>query len=304
MAFSDSGGGTAFVLLGQGSLGAVHVGMLQALAERGIKPDLLIGTSVGAVNAAWVAEHGYAQGFDELARLWRDLTREQLFPLSPVDGAKALLGRGDRLISPERLRRFLQRHVGLTRLEAAAIPLYVAVTDLVNGSQVLLSRGDVLAALLATTSVPAVFAPISIAGQEFADGDLADTTPIGDTVQLGAEHVYVLFGGYACAVEHPPSSALGIVLHAMSLLTAHRLDADVARFHYEVDVQVLPTLCPMAVSPADFGHGDALIERSRAATGDWLEHHHRHGEGGGPSLVHDHDDTRTKASGNGSSSVA
>lgn len=296
MAFAqrDTAKGTAFVLVGEGSLGAVHVGMLQALSAQGIEPDLLIGSSVGAVNAAWVAEHGCAQGFDDLALLWRSLTRSQLFPLSPVDGVMALLGRGDHLFSPDRLRRFLRNHVGLKRLEAAKIPLHVAVTDIVNGSQLLLSRGDVLTALLATTSVPAVFPPVRISGHEFADGDLAEATPIADAVRLGAEHVYVLFSGYGCAVEHPPTSALGIVLHALSLLTAHRVDADVEQFHYEVDLHVLPTLCPLAISPADFSHGGELIERSRAASADWLEHHSRRSEPEGPSLVHAHDGQQAK----------
>ena len=105
---------TAFVLSGGGSLGAVQVGMLQALGERGIVPDLLVGTSAGALNAAWVAGHGLSSAsLDELARLWTGVRRRDVFPVDVGHALLALLGRRSALCSNDRLRELISRHVGI-----------------------------------------------------------------------------------------------------------------------------------------------------------------------------------------------
>ena len=73
---------TAFVLSGGGSLGAVQVGMLRALSERNITPDLVVGTSAGALNAVFVAEHGTGPAaLDRLAEIWTGLRRDDVFPV-------------------------------------------------------------------------------------------------------------------------------------------------------------------------------------------------------------------------------
>src|SRR5690242_1783196 len=88
----------AFVLSGGGSLGATQVGMLRALFEAGIEPDMLVGTSVGSVNSAWVGAWPALDGIDKLAEIWRGLRRDDVFPLGWT-AAMGLLGRGKHLIS-------------------------------------------------------------------------------------------------------------------------------------------------------------------------------------------------------------
>jgi predicted acylesterase/phospholipase RssA len=127
---AQGGGKTAFVLSGGGSLGAIQVGMLHALMEAGIRPDLLVGPSVGAVNAAWLAGLPDVQGALKLAEIWSGLRRRHIFPLNPWSGALGLVGRTTHVISNAGLRSVLEKNLPYTRLEQAAIPVHVLTTDL------------------------------------------------------------------------------------------------------------------------------------------------------------------------------
>src|SRR6476661_6507010 len=142
---------TAFVLSGGGSLGAVQVGMLQALAERGVRPDLLVGTSAGALNAVFVGAHGSGPAeLDRLAGIWRALRRDDVFPVRAPNVLLALAGARDALCSHDGLARLVSRHVPFDRLDEAAIPVHLVATDLLSGEEVLLSDGGVLSAVLAS----------------------------------------------------------------------------------------------------------------------------------------------------------
>jgi NTE family protein len=103
------------------------------------------------------------------------------------------------------------------------------------------------------------------------DGGTVNNTPISHAVSLGADIVWVLPTGYACALLAPPASALGTALHGLTVLIHQRLAADYLRYRNQVDLRVAPPLCPLNVSPADFGHSAALIERARHSTAMWLE---------------------------------
>jgi NTE family protein len=220
---------TAFVLSGGGSLGAVQVGMLRALAERGIVPDLLVGTSAGALNALFVAARGPGPAaLDELATVWAALRRDDVFPVRARRAVLALAGARDSLCTGSGLASLVRRHVGLARLEDARIPVHLVATDLLTGEEVLLSDGDALSAVLASSAVPAVLPPVRRDGRTLVDGGLADDAAISQAVALGAECVYVLPTGYACALPAPPTRPLAVAVQALSLLVQRRQIADVA----------------------------------------------------------------------------
>src|SRR5579864_130908 len=252
-------GRTAFVLSGGGSLGAVQVGMLQALFGAGVKPDLLIGTSVGAVNAAWIAGRPHHEGALELAEVWLAMRRQHVFPLSPLTSARGLLGRSNHLISSENLRTILEHHVPFERLEQAAIPLHVVATELKSGRAAILSSGPAIPALLASTAIPGVFPPVTIGHREYVDGGVANHTPVSVALELGATTVYVLPVGYPW-LNHEPTNALGMALHALARIVEQKLDADVAAHRDVADIHVLPACDIADVSPADFSHTKELIE--------------------------------------------
>ena len=263
---------TAFVLSGGGSLGAVQVGMLQALAERHITPDLLVGTSAGALNAVFVASHGVGAGaLDELAGIWTALRRDDVFPIRAPRMVLAMAGARDSLCGDQGLERLVHRHVACALLEDAAIPVHLVATDLLSGEEVLISDGDPVSAVLASSAVPAVLPPVRRDGRTLVDGGLADNAAISQAIALGADRVVVLPTGYACALPSPPARPLAVAVQALTLLVQQRLISDVARYADRVDLVVLPPLCPLRISAVDFRHAAQLCRRAHASAAAWLD---------------------------------
>src|SRR5215469_14013844 len=170
---------TAFVLAGGAALGAMQAGMVHALYERGIAPDLLIGTSAGALNAAFLASRpATVATAQELAAVWRGLRRSDILPLRPATLLGCLAGRRVHLIPGRALRRLAVRHLQFDRLEQAAIPLHLVAFDLLAGTEVRLSDGPPIDAVLAATAIPGVLPPVPWRGRLLADGGIADNTPV------------------------------------------------------------------------------------------------------------------------------
>lgn len=262
----------AFVLSGGASLGAIQVGMLRALYERGITADLLVGTSAGALNGAFVASRPQTVATaDALADVWRGLRRGQIFPLNPITGLLGFLGARDHLVPASGLRWLMDRHLQTAALENLAIPLHVVAVDVISGEELRLSRGPVLDAVLASSAIPGVLAPVPWDGRALMDGGVANNTPISHAVELGAERIYVLPTGHACSLDEPPGDALGIALHAISLLTQRRLIADIERHRDAVRLIVLPPPCPLRITPIDFDHADELISRALHDAREFLD---------------------------------
>ncbi len=258
---------TAFVLSGGANLGAAQVGMLTALQESGVRPDLVIGTSVGALNGAWVAA---GAPLDELGDLWRSLRRGQVFPADPLRGLLGFAGRRDHLVSDRGLRRLLRENLGFERLEDAPVALHVLATDVLTGLGVLFSDGPAVETILASAAIPGVLPPVPIGGRHYMDGGVVNNTPISHAVELAADTVFVLATGYSCALHQPPRSALGMSLHAVSLMIHQRLSVDVEKYADLVDLRVVPPLCPISVAPTDFSQADDLIRRAYRHATDWL----------------------------------
>lgn len=260
---------TAFVLSGGASLGAVEVGMLEALLEHGVAPDLIVGTSVGAINGAWLAGHP-DEGVEDLKRIWATMRRSTVFPADPLRGLVAFAGRRRGLVSQRGVRSLLQRHLSFERLEDAAVPLHVVAVDVLTGREVVLSEGSAVDAVMASAAIPAVFEPVRFGGMSLMDGGVVNNTPISHAVALGADVVWVLCAGYACALREPPRGALAMGLHALSLVLHQQVIAGVEAHEHEVELHVVPPLCPLDVSPADFGHSEELMDRARLAARKWL----------------------------------
>jgi NTE family protein len=262
---------TAFVLSGGGSLGAVQVGMLQALSRQGVRPDLLVGTSAGAINAAWVAGHGMGEdSLERLAAIWAGLRRRDVFPMAPWRSLLSIAGIRSSLCSSEPLRNLLAEHVTYARLEDARIPVHVVTTDALAGTEVLLSTGPAVESVLASAAIPGVFDPVEVEGRLLCDGGVANNAALSQAVALGADRVVVLPAGTPCALERPPRTPLAAALHAITLLIERRLEVEMVLYADKVDVAVVPHLCPLAVHAADFRHAAELTTRARQATEAWL----------------------------------
>jgi NTE family protein len=259
---------TAFVLAGGGSLGAIEVGMLAALTGAGVSPDFVVGTSVGAANAAWFALH--PSDVDSLVDQWVSLRRTDVFPIRPVTGLLGLLGVRDHVVPNTALRRLLERSLGPVDLSGTVIPVHVGATDVLSGAEVLLSKGSAVDAVLASTAIPGVFPPMQLDGRYLVDGGAVNNNPLSYAVDLGADEVWVLPTGYACDLASPPRGALAVALQALTLLVNHRLALDVERYRDKVELRVVPALCPLRVSPGDFSRGRELVDAAYARTREWL----------------------------------
>jgi NTE family protein len=259
-----------FVLTGGASIGVVQVGMLQALARRGIRPDFLIGSSAGALNAAFLAGREWPAGTAELERIWLGLSRRDVFPMGPMSSLLGLFGRREHVISSSGVEGLIRKHIAYERLEDAAIPVHVMATDVLTGAEVRISRGPVVDALRASTAIPGIFPPVHIGHHYLMDGGVANNAPLSQAIDLGADLVYVLPAGYACGLRKPPASALGMAVHALSLVLNQRLADALERCSENARIKVVPPLCPVTISPIDFGHAAELIARARESTTRWL----------------------------------
>jgi NTE family protein len=245
----------------------MQVGMLQALYESGAVPDFLVGTSAGALNAAFVASRPQTIATArELGRLWCDLQREDIFPVSISALVGGLCARRDHLVPDRGLRTLVRRHIEFGDLAEAPIPVHMVTFDLNEGTEVLLSEGPASDAIVAAASIPGVFPPVTIGERRLVDGGVVNNTPISHAVALGAERIYILpTQALDRPLGHAPGGALDAAIHALSLLIDRRLEADLERFASAAELIVLPAENSMNVQPASFEHASRLIGEALAA---------------------------------------
>jgi NTE family protein len=262
---------TAFVFAGGGSLGAVQVGMLKALTRQRIVPDLVVGASVGAINAAYFAAEPNEAGVARLERIWLRLHRADIFPFSPINSILGLFGQRDYLVTPAPLRALIESELSYQRLEDARIPCHVVATDVLVGTEVSLSAGPAAPALLASAAMPAVYPTVTIDGRYLMDGGVANNTPISTAIRQGATRLIILPTGTPCALETPPRGALALLMHALNVIIMRQLLNDTERFAGSAQLIIVPPLCPLTVTPYDFSQTGDLIRRAEARTRLWLK---------------------------------
>jgi len=263
------GGKTAFIFTGGGSLGAIQVGMLRVLLSSGVKPDFVVGASVGAINASYFVGAPNAAGVATLEQIWSGLRRADIFPFS-LASAFGLIRHQGHIVDPSKLRRVIETNLLYSRLEDAQIPLYIMATNQ-QGIGIHLSNGPAVDAILASTAIPGVFPPVNVNGEALMDGAIAANTPVRLASELGASRIIILPTGYACALKQPPMRAIGKALHAITLMIAWQLIYDLERMPENIQVHLVPTLCPLAVSPVDFSRAKELIELAVQSTKKWID---------------------------------
>jgi NTE family protein len=245
--------------------------MLRALAGFGVLPDLVVGASVGAINGAYYAGANTSDGIAHLEAVWGRIRRRDVFHVSWFSGVAGLVSRSGYFMEPGALTGLLRRHLPYARLEHSRIPCHVVATDVLTGQEVILSSGDAVEALRASTAIPALFEPVVLDGRVLVDGGVANNTPISTAIELGATHVIVLPTGFPCAAGQPPKGPIAMALHALNLLVARQLVQDTERFRAVAQVSVVPPLCPLPISSYDFSHGSELIGRAAVSTILWIQ---------------------------------
>lgn len=220
--------------------------MLRALCAYGVRPELVTGSSVGAINGVFYAGMPDSAGIERLESLWRGLRRQDVFPIALASLFGALRN-SDHLFEPAGLRRLLDMHLPHPRLEDAVIPVHVMATDLLTGSQVRLSAGPAVEAVLASCAIPAIYPPVQIDDRKLVDGGVACSTPIRAAIELGATRLIVLPTSFACPHNTPPSGVLAVAFHAMGLSVMRQLDRDIRLHANHAEIVVVPPVCPVAL---------------------------------------------------------
>ena len=242
--------------------------MLRALYEHGIAPELIVGTSAGAVNRAYIASRPpVPETAEALAKLWKSTTVLEVFPPNPVTAVLGLVGARDHLVPNIGLKKLLSTYAQFERMEDAPISFHVIATDVLAGQERRLSTGDAESAVLASAAIPGVYPSIERDGLDLVDGGVSDNAPISQAVDLGATTVYVLPTGAPCMLSKPPHGAIGMLVHAITLIINERLARDIERYRDHVKLIVLPPPCPSDVLASDFSQAAKLIEEGyRLAT--------------------------------------
>jgi NTE family protein len=260
---------TAFVFAGGGSFGAVQVGMLQSLVAHGVTADMVVGSSVGALNGAFYAGDPTVKGMERLAEIWRGLNRHDVFPIT----WRTMIGflwRRDFLITHDGIRKLIEDHIPYRRLEQALLPVHVVTTDIITGDSVVFSEGSTSDAIVASTAIPGAFSPIQYQNRYLADGAISSNTPVRVAIAKGARRLIVLPTGHACANDDPPVGAVANALHALTLLIARQLVNELENLGPDIEYYVVPPLCPLVGSPYDFSRTPEHIDRAAEATEAWV----------------------------------
>jgi NTE family protein len=258
----------AVVLSGGGSLGAAQVGALRALLEAGVRPDLVVGCSVGALNAAFLAMDPTLARVEQLERVWRGLDRKDVFGPGRRLASQVVqlaVRREDHLYESHALRALVRRWVPLDDLADTAVPCHVVTTDLLTGQPCWWSSGDPVTLLTASACLPAVFAPVPLGGSLHVDGGVTCPVPVERAVELGATRTWVVdVSGGSIGRRDARMNALDVLLLSFAISRSH-LDRDPAAPGPQQRVVRLPRLDVGALELRDFSQTARLLEAGYAA---------------------------------------
>ncbi|RSN53119.1 patatin [Amycolatopsis sp. WAC 04182] len=275
-----------FVLGGGGSLGAMQVGMLRALTEAGITPDLVVGTSVGSLNAAVLALGG--ESGDRLDRIWSRMTRHEAFPGGVFSQVRTLRHSKTNLFPNTGLAAIVDEHIGEgARFEDLALPLGVVATDVDTAEPLLIRSGPVLAPLLASCAIPGIYPPVPFGERMLYDGGLVANVPMRQALAMGAKSLVVLDCAFPGKMPGTPQTFAEVLMFTamISMRNQAVLEAPIAAA--EVPVVYVPGPKPVRVSPLDFSHTTALTAEAYEAAKTYLGELSVDGPGlyGAPGLV-------------------
>jgi len=251
----------AYVLGGGGPRGAVQLGMLQALAETDLRPDLIIGTSVGALNGAVLAmDPSTAAG--TLAEIWPHIDRQHVFPGGIVLGTiKATRTKSSFVFDPEPLSDLLAEYIPVERIEDLVVPYVAMATDLDTGTPVEIDSGDLRSALLASSAIPVAFPWVERDGRRLVDGGLVANVPVHQAVMRGAKSVVVLDCGTFGAEGKWSEGIIGVLVQVLAIASRQQIAMDL---HVAQDVPILYLPVPDSIptSVFDFDNTQSLAEEA------------------------------------------
>src|SRR4051812_30037339 len=262
---------TAFVLGGGGQLGAHEAGMVRALLDRGIVPDLVVGTSVGAINGAAVASEPTVAMVGRLADTWADIERSDVFAGSLLGRLATLARTKTHLHGNEALRATLTEALPIPLIEDLPVRFECVAASIEAASEHWFTTGDLVDAVLASAAVPGILPPVEVGGQHFIDGGIVNSIPVDRAVQLGATRIFVMHVGRLDRPLEPPRWPWEVALVAFEIARRHRFIGDLASLPEGVEIHVMPTGQP---DPPKYNDLSALRYRVQAGVGESIDRAH------------------------------
>ena len=252
---------TALVLCGGGSRGALELGFHRALVELGVPIDFIVGSSVGALNGAFIAA---GESVEAMSALWRSIRFRDLFGLN----WRALVNprRADSIYGNLRLRHFIERYLPAKRFEDLRIPLTILATDLDTGKSIRLERGYLTEAILASVAIPGLLPPVILQGQQLIDGGVTNNLPLDVAVEKGATTVLAI----RCRCERtrwePVHGIANILLRSFDISDSLKYEQDSHRYDGVCEMILVTPCFDFDVGFLDFRHSEKLIDMAYEAT--------------------------------------
>jgi NTE family protein len=261
----------AFVLSGGGNLGAVQVGMLRALLERDVHPDMIVGCSVGAINGAALADEPTLVGVARLEQVWRGLDGNDLMPRSLLPNAVAMARKGEAIHDSDGLRNMLEAAMRARTFDDLTVPFECVATDVDAVREVWFSEGPLIDAILASSAMPALYPAVEIDGVRYLDGAIVNDVPLSRAVELGATQLYVLQVGSFSRPREKPRRPLDVAVQAYWIARHHRYKRDLENLPPAVELHLLPHGQPPLMRYNDFTRTPELISTAYEASSAYLQ---------------------------------
>ena len=262
---------TAFVLSGGGNLGALQVGMLRALIERRIEPDLVLGCSVGALNGAAIASDPSLAMVGRLQDLWRTIGEKDVMPAGLLPSTLQLARKGVAIHDNANLRQVIEGLLVPRRFEDLQVPFQCVAAALAEGTETWFDEGPIVEPILASSAIPAVYPPVEIDGIKYLDGAIVNDVPVSRAVQLEADRIFVLHVGSWDRPRPEPKRPIDMAMYAYWLARRSRFQRDLAGIPANIEVLVLPPGGTPLIRYNDFGHSDEMIATAYQATSAFLD---------------------------------
>src|SRR5918997_17071 len=231
----------AYVLGGGGQLGAHEVGMLRALLERGVVPDFIVGTSIGAINGAAIAAKPTRTGVERLIEVWSEIQSSDAFDGGIIGRLSTLARTRTHLHDNAGLRRMLERSLPVASFEDLEIPFQCVAAHVETASERWFHSGPLVEAVLASSAVPGILPPVVIQGGHYFDRGVVHSLPVSGPVELGASTIFVLHVGRLDRPLEPPRWPWEVGLVAFEIARRHRYIGDLRSLPADVAVHELPT---------------------------------------------------------------
>jgi NTE family protein len=259
-----------YVLGGGGSLGAVQIGMLRALGEHDIAPDIVTGTSVGSLNGAVIAQDP-GGAVDRLGETWAKMTRERVFPGGLLAQARTLQHTRTHLFPATGLAAVIADFIGAEVTFAdLRLPFAAMATDIATARPHVLRDGPVLPALLASAAIPGIFPPVQLGPLLLYDGGLVANVPMRQALAMGARSLVVLDCNFPGHTLEAPATIAEVLFYTFTVTMRTQAVFEAPQAASHVPVVYLHGPEPQLMSPLDFRHTGTLIEAAYRAARSFL----------------------------------